>query len=105
MRAAINQYIDNTNRKVFLEYVLLKNVNDSKNDAHELAEYVQSFDKPYLLHINLIPYNETNTSFESNSQHEAEVFRNELARNKTSVTIRKSLGKEIKGACGQLAGK
>ncbi len=103
LRQAINQYIDKTNRKVFLEYVMLRGINDGKEDAIALAEYVKSFDKPYLLHVNLISYNETATDFESTSTRDIEKFKNEIARKKISVTIRKSLGKEIRGACGQLA--
>ncbi|HOZ55987.1 MAG: Ribosomal RNA large subunit methyltransferase Cfr [Parcubacteria group bacterium ADurb.Bin316] len=105
LRQAINQYISLTNRKVFLEYVMLADINDTKEDSGYLVEYVKSFDKPYLLHINLIPYNETKGKFKMTSQEKADRFKNYLAKNKISVTIRRSLGREIKGACGQLAGE
>ena len=105
LRQAINQYIAVTNRKVFLEYILLAGVNDSKKDEQELIEYIQSFDKPYLLHVNLIPHNATSSKFKMTSKETAERFKNFLAKNKISITVRRSLGKEIEGACGQLAGK
>ena len=105
LRQAINQYIDATNRKVFLEYVMLADVNDGKEDSQALIEYVQSFDKPYLLHVNLIPYNETQSKLKMTDPEKVEKFKNFLAKNKVSVTVRRSLGREIKGACGQLAGK
>jgi len=88
-----------------LEYVMLADINDTKEDSGYLVEYVKSFDKPYLLHINLIPYNETKGKFKMTSQEKADRFKNYLAKNKISVTIRRSLGREIKGACGQLAGE
>jgi adenine C2-methylase RlmN of 23S rRNA A2503 and tRNA A37 len=105
LRQAIDNYLNLTNRKVFIEYVLLAGVNDNKEDARELAEYLKTFTKPYLLHVNLISYNKTKADFQPLTAEQAERFKNELSRNKISVTIRKSLGKEIEGACGQLAGK
>lgn len=101
----IDWYIEQTNRKVFFEYTLLENINDSQHDAAELAEYIKSFAKPYLILVNLIPYNETSKNFKPTSAHNIEKFKNELMRNKVQATVRKSLGKEIDGACGQLAGK
>jgi 23S rRNA (adenine(2503)-C(2))-methyltransferase len=105
LRQAIDLYIEQTNRKVFFEYTMLENVNDSQHDAVELGEYVKSFAKPYLILVNLIPYNETSKNFSPTSSREIEKFKNELMRNKVQATVRKSLGKEIEGACGQLAGK
>jgi len=105
LRQAIDLYIEQTNRKVFFEYTMLEKINDSAHDAKELAEYVRSFAKPYLILVNLIPYNETSKKFHPTPSREIEKFKNELMRNKVQVTVRKSLGKEIEGACGQLAGK
>lgn len=105
LQKTLNQYIEKTNRKLFIEYVMLENINDSKEDAIKLGEYVKSFQKPYLILVNLIPYNETCKNFKPTTTHNIEKFKNELMRQKVQVTVRKSLGKEIKGACGQLAGK
>ena len=52
----VRKYIDKTNRRVTMEYVMLDNVNDSIDCAKELAKLL----KGMLVYVNLIPYNETN---------------------------------------------
>ncbi len=105
LRKAIGNYFQKTNRKIFLEYVMLEGINDGKADADKLIKFVKSIGKLQLLHINLICYNSTDAFFKSSSKEKTRWFRDYLENNRISVTIRKSLGEEIKGACGQLAGK
>ena len=105
LREALKKYFELSNRKVFLEYIMLSGINDSLEDAKKLAEYVRSIGKLQLLHVNLIRYNATDNNLVSSSGNKTQIFKNFLEDNRISVTIRKSLGEEIQGACGQLAGK
>lgn len=105
LRNSLRNYLRNTNRKVFIEYILLEGINDSKKDARQLAEYLKSIKKPQLLHANLIRYNATGAGLQSSSENRAREFKNYLLRSRIPTTIRKSLGSDIQGACGQLAGK
>ena len=105
VREALRKYFVLSNRKVFLEYVMLDGVNDSQKDADSLARFVKSIGKLQLLHINLIRYNATDSVFKASSMEQTLKFKNYLLDQNLSVTIRKSLGEEIQGACGQLAGK
>ncbi|MDP1833605.1 MAG: 23S rRNA (adenine(2503)-C(2))-methyltransferase RlmN [Candidatus Moranbacteria bacterium] len=105
LREALKKYFLKTNRKVFLEYVMLSGVNDSREDADKLIRFVKSIGKLQLLHVNLIRYNSTGSEFKPSSKEHTVEFRDYLAQNRIDVTIRKSLGEEIQGACGQLAGK
>ena len=103
LRQALKKYFEKTKRKVFLEYVMLSGVNDSSADADKLIEFVKSIGKLQLLHVNLIRYNSTDSEFKSSSKERTVKFRDYLEQNRIGVTIRKSLGEEIQGACGQLA--
>lgn len=105
LRIALQSYFQKTKRKVFLEYVMLAGVNDSSDDADNLIRFVKSIGKLQLLHVNLIRYNATDSEFKSSSKERTVKFRDYLEQNRIGVTIRKSLGEEIQGACGQLAGK
>lgn len=105
IRKSLRNYFVKTNRKVFLEYVMLENINDSFEDADKLIKFVKSIGKLQLLHVNLIRYNATGSEFESSSKDKTLIFKDYLFKNRIPVTIRKSLGEEIQGACGQLAGK
>jgi 23S rRNA (adenine2503-C2)-methyltransferase len=80
-------------------------LNDNIKDADKLIAYLKSIGNVYLLHINLIAYNKTLSNFKPSSKNTIIKFRNYLLKNKINVTIRKSLGQDISGACGQLAGK
>lgn len=102
LRNSLRNYLRGTNRKVFIEYILLENINDGKEDARKLASYLKSIGKLQLLHVNLIRYNTTGAEFQPSSRGRAQDFKNFLLQNHIQVTIRKSLGEEIQGACGQL---
>jgi len=105
LKGALKKYFINSNRKVFLEYIMLSSINDSLEDAKKLADYIKSIGKLQLLHVNLIRYNATDNNLQSSSGNKTQIFKNFLEKNRIQVTIRKSLGEEIQGACGQLAGK
>jgi len=105
LKKALQEYFQKTNRKVFIEYILLENINDTKNDAEKLAKYLKSIGKLQLLHVNLIRYNTTGEELKPSSRNRVLEFKNFLIKNRIQATIRKSLGKEIRGACGQLIGK
>jgi adenine C2-methylase RlmN of 23S rRNA A2503 and tRNA A37 len=105
LRQALKKYFQASKRKVFLEYVMLSGVNDSMEDADSLIRFVKSIEKLQLLHVNLIRYNSTGQQFRSSSKEHTVKFKNYLVSHNLGVTIRKSLGEEIQGACGQLATK
>ncbi len=97
LRAAIQDYIAKTNRRVTLEYILLKDVNDSLADARKLAHYIGHLN----VYVNLIPYNPVSGSGFKKSQN-IKAFHEELLRLKVPVTLRKEHGSDIDAACGQL---
>ncbi|MCF7845399.1 MAG: 23S rRNA (adenine(2503)-C(2))-methyltransferase RlmN [Candidatus Pacebacteria bacterium] len=97
---AVDDYIEKTGRRVMFEYIMIKGVNDSNKEAEEIAKIV----KGKLYFVNLIPYNSTGV-FEASSQERTASFRKILEERGVSVTQRFSFGKDIEGACGQLANK
>ena len=105
LKEALKEYLTKTNRQVFVEYVMLAGINDSEKDAVALVNYLKSLGSRHLLHINLIKYNESGSEFGASSGNKTRIFKGYLEKNRISVTIRKSLGQEVQGACGQLAGK
>ncbi len=94
--------IKRTGRKIFLEYVLLAGENDRVEHARDLAKFVRKVDRQDLLHVNLIVWNPTDTRHATPSREAAERFRDFLKMRGVGVTIRKNLGTDIDGACGQL---
>lgn len=104
VRAAVNDYLSRCGRKVFFEYALLGGVNDSVQDANELVTYLKSLDRPNLAHVNLIAYNAVPGSpYQAPMPDAVRAFKKCLAHAGVHVTVRKSLGRDIQGACGQLA--
>ncbi len=101
MLSAVDEYILKTNRKVMFEYLMIKDVNDSRNCAEQLTEIMK---KPLYM-INLIRYNKTGGKFQSSSRETLEKFKRILERKGVSVTERREFGQDINAACGQLAGK
>ncbi len=97
--SAVKDYIKETNRKVTFEYIMLKDINDSKNCALELAHLL----KGILAYVNLIPYNETShIEFKKTDKNKIMEFYDILKKNKINVTVRKEFGSEVSAACGQL---
>jgi 23S rRNA (adenine(2503)-C(2))-methyltransferase len=101
----LKKYFQKSNRKVFIEYIMFEGLNDSLDDAKKLTGYLKSIGNSYLLHVNLISYNETSGELKSSSKNKIEKFKSFLLKNQINATIRKSLGQEIQGACGQLLAK
>jgi len=105
LQLAISSYLEKTNRKVFLEYVMLKGINDDLKQAGNLIDFINNIENgKKLLHVNLIRYNTTMAEFVPSDLGTVNKFKNYLLRKNIKATIRKSLGDEINGACGQLAG-
>lgn len=102
---ALKKYFQITRRKVFVEYILLEGLNDRQADARNLASYLKSIGHGQLLHVNLIRYNATSDIFMPSTRERATAFKKELQNLGIGATIRKSMGEEIEGACGQLAGR
>lgn len=97
---AVDEYIRKTGRKVMFEYLMIKDINDSDNDAKLLAALM---DKPLYM-VNLIPYNPTGR-FLASSEDRVAKFKKILEDAEINVTTRHSYGGGIEAACGQLAGK
>lgn len=102
LMSAIKEYYSKTNRRVTIEYVMLKGVNDSESDAIKLAKLLKGMN----VYVNLIPYNETNhIEFKKSNKDNILKFGKILQDNNITVTIRKEYGGQIDAACGQLRSK
>lgn len=99
---ALRRYLELTNRKVFLEYVLLAGENDRPKDARAVAAFVKSAGPVELLHVNLIIFNKTDTPHDAASEETARRFQAVLLESGIKSTVRQNLGRDIQGACGQL---
>jgi len=95
---AASAYADQTGRRVSYEYILLSGVNDSLEQAEQLATLLPR----RLSHVNLIPYNATDAEYQPTLPYLARVFRDRLTERGLSATIRASRGRDIAAACGQL---
>lgn len=99
---AIKDYIALTNRRVTIEYVMLKMVNDSVECANMLSDLLRGLN----VYVNLIPYNETNNiSFKKSDKNTIDEFYNTLKKRGINVTVRREFGSKISAACGQLRSK
>ena len=97
--AACRYYFEETGRRVTFEYSLIKGVNDSLRDAKELAALAGSISA----HINLIPVNPVRErNYEQPDLSAVQAFRAKLEKHGINVSIRRVLGRDIDGACGQL---
>ncbi len=96
---ACREYILKTKRRISFEYSIIEGVNDSDNDADELAAALSGM----LCHVNLIPVNKvTETGFKKPSKQCIERFVKNLEKHKINVTVRRRLGSDINASCGQL---
>lgn len=102
LRAALERYPCRARERITIEYVLLAGVNDSVEDAVRLADFCEPF--PHL--INLIPFNaHSHARFQAPAEEKVEAFARALVQHRSClVTVRRSRGRDIAGACGQLAG-
>jgi 23S rRNA (adenine2503-C2)-methyltransferase len=100
---ALNYFMDKTNTRVTLEYCVIAEVNDFLDDAEELAEFCNQLRK---CKVNLIEYNPIDMAeFQAASGNRLYRFANELESRGVIVNVRRSRGKDIDAACGQLANK
>ena len=96
---ACRYYYEQTGRRITFEYSLVGGVNDTKQDAEELTRLIGKFP----CHVNLIPVNPIKErDFVQPDKKECQAFRNKLEKNGINVTIRREMGRDIDGACGQL---
>jgi 23S rRNA (adenine2503-C2)-methyltransferase len=100
LRAALVGYPLRPRERITIEYVLLAGVNDSDEDAVRLSDFCQAF--PH--NINLIPYNEHPLApFKAPSEMDVDRFAQALlGRRRALVTVRRSRGRDVQAACGQL---
>ena len=98
----IKLYIKKTNRRVTFEYIMLDGINDSLENAKELANLIKGMN----CYVNLIPYNETeNIAFKRSKKVQILAFYDILKKNNIAVTIRREFGGKVDAACGQLRAK
>ena len=96
---ACRYYYDKTGRRLTFEYSLVGGQNDSQEDARELASLLKGLN----CHVNLIPVNPIKErDYVQSGQKVIEAFKNKLEKYKINVTIRREMGRDIDGACGQL---
>ena len=96
---AVKDYIDKTNRRVTFEYIMLKDINDTKECALELVKLIKGLNA----YVNLIPYNETeNIEFKRSTSSQINEFYDILKKNNITSTIRREFGSNVSAACGQL---
>lgn len=99
---ACKNYFEQTGRRLTLEYSLVSGVNDTQKDAEELAGLA----KGLCCHINLIPVNPIKErNFVQPDTQSVQAFKNKLEKKRINVTIRREMGRDIDGACGQLRQK
>lgn len=92
-------YFEKTGRRLTFEYSLVADVNDTVNGAMKLGELLKDIN----CHVNLIPVNPIKErDFKQSQKDNIEKFKNKLERYGINVTIRREMGRDINGACGQL---
>ncbi len=96
---ACKYFYDKTGRRLTFEYSLVAGVNDTKSESLKLAKLVKGIN----CHINLIPVNPIKErDFKQSQKIDIENFKINLEKNGINVTIRREMGRDIQGACGQL---
>lgn len=99
---AIKYFQEKTETRVTFEYIIFKDFNDSLQDAQELAQFCKSFP----CKVNIIEYNSVEgTEFEKSPEKTVDQFVSFLENKNIVVNVRRSRGKDIDAACGQLANK
>jgi 23S rRNA (adenine2503-C2)-methyltransferase len=99
---ACTRYRAATRRRIFVEYLLLEGVNDSRAHATALANLLRPHGRG-AFHVNLIAYNPTAAGFKGSASYVVEQFSQSLERGGVGSSYRMSRGREIDAACGQLA--
>lgn len=97
--SAAKAYSEKTKRRVTYEYALIRGVNDNPQTAMQLAKLLRGS----LSHVNIIPINEIKENdFKRPDMKKVKEFQNILIKNNIEATVRRELGRDIAGACGQL---
>ncbi len=103
LMAALDRYVEKTNKRIFYEYIMINGVTDRVEYAHELAKLL----KWKLAHVNFIPYNAwegtSSDGYKPTSKIMMKKFQNTLEQAGIPSTIRHTMGDDIDAACGQLA--
>ncbi|MCL2436138.1 MAG: 23S rRNA (adenine(2503)-C(2))-methyltransferase RlmN [Lentimicrobiaceae bacterium] len=99
LQEALRYYVEKTNQRITIEYVLLQHINDSLEDAEKLCRFCKAFP----VKINIIEYNATDTHFRPSTPEKKAAFVAHLESKNLIVNVRQSRGKDIAAACGQLA--
>ncbi|XP_044487830.1 dual-specificity RNA methyltransferase RlmN [Mangifera indica] len=98
---ALHVYQKNSQQKIFIEYIMLDKVNDEEQHAHQLGKLLETFQ----VVVNLIPFNPIGTLSQFNTSSEEKVCSfQKILRGTYNIrtTVRKQMGQDIMGACGQL---
>lgn len=96
---SVSAFSDKKNRRVTIEYIMLKEVNDRVEDGEKLAALL----KGIKCYVNIIPYNETeNIGFKTSEHSRVMAFYDVLKKNGIRVTMRRKMGESVNAACGQL---
>lgn len=104
LKKALRHFYQKTKNRVTFEYIVFYNFNDSMQDAQELAEFTKAVGIP--IRINIIEYNPiSEADFKNADADRLELFKNYLEAKDLVVNVRRSRGKDIDAACGQLANK
>ena len=99
---AVKYYISKTGRRVTFEYILLRDINDTKDCANALADLIGNEN----IYVNLIPYNEViEKPYKRSKEETMRAFYDQLYKRKINVQLRKEQGSDIDAACGQLRSK
>lgn len=99
---AIKYYFEKTKRRIVFEYSLI----DGKNDTFECADELSKLLKGLVCHVNLIPLNKVDErGLVGTNRKKAYAFMDRLEKNGISATVRRTMGADIEGACGQLRAK
>lgn len=102
IKESLDYWYTKTNRKITFEYIVWKGINDTTKDIDSLVSYCRSIPSK----VNIIEYNSIgDEDFKSANNNIIEQYKRTLEKNKITVTIRRSRGKDIDAACGQLANK
>lgn len=97
LKKSLNYYTKTTNRQVFFEYLLAKDVNDTPKHLDSLIEFIKS---NKLFYLNLIPLNPVKGGLTPSNK--LSLFEKELSKASVNFSVRHSIGQSINSACGQL---
>lgn len=105
LMSAIEYYLEKTKRRITIEYILLRDVNDGREHALQLAELIRHISQ--LANVNLIPYNpvDEHSQYQRSDRETIRAFYDTLKKQGISVSVRLEHGTDIDAACGQLRSK